>query len=300
MPNPLRVRNARGELIVPTEVSASDAKNGFGRILERVAARRRPSRSPGGTSPFAVVIPVETYTPAGRRPRPAALDTLSADFDALLARMQAPGVGARRCSGRSRWRRRNWAAPRCGRRQLPLADAPGRRPRSPAPGLRPASRFVPGAARTARRGARRRSWCSPAATGRARAASAVRRCARPAPTITTRTRRPEGSRRPTGSRSPPVAQDEANAAARNEGRRLLARGHRREARLRLRDDARRPHDRRTAGTRRRGRHRRQASGSSASRPSTCISIGCAGASPRAGTTSRKPGCASASGADAKT
>jgi hypothetical protein len=51
MPNPLRVRNARGELIEPVEVSASDAKNGFGRILERVAAQMAASPSPGGMRP---------------------------------------------------------------------------------------------------------------------------------------------------------------------------------------------------------------------------------------------------------
>ncbi len=90
MTNPRRIRNARGELFEAAEVSASDAKNSFGRILERVAkdggvtiTRRR--------EPFAVVIPVATYarlagTEAG------ILNTLSAEFDALLERMQAPGV----------------------------------------------------------------------------------------------------------------------------------------------------------------------------------------------------------------
>ena len=88
---PLRVRNARGEMIVPAEVSASDAKNGFGRILERVARE-------GGVTitrrhePVAIVIPIETYTRlAGTEA--AALDTLSAEFDELLTRMQAPGMG---------------------------------------------------------------------------------------------------------------------------------------------------------------------------------------------------------------
>jgi antitoxin Phd len=90
MANPIRVRNARGELIDAAEVSASDAKNGFGRILDQVAkdggvtiTRRR--------QPFAVVIPIETYARlAGAEA--GALNTLSAEFDALLARMQAPGM----------------------------------------------------------------------------------------------------------------------------------------------------------------------------------------------------------------
>jgi prevent-host-death family protein len=78
-------------MIEPPEISASDAKNGFGRILERVARE-------GGVTitrrhePVAVVIPIETY----RRLAAAearSLETLSGEFDALLARMQAPGVG---------------------------------------------------------------------------------------------------------------------------------------------------------------------------------------------------------------
>jgi antitoxin Phd len=90
MPNPIRIRNARGELVDAAEVSASDAKNGFGRILDQVASN-------GGVTitrrrqPIAVVLPVETYRRlAGAEA--ATLDTLSAEFDVLLARMQAPGM----------------------------------------------------------------------------------------------------------------------------------------------------------------------------------------------------------------
>jgi prevent-host-death family protein len=90
MPNPLRVRNARGELIVPTEVSASDAKNGFGRILERVATDGAVTIT-RRHKPFAVVIPIETYTRLVGA-EAAALDTLSVEFDELLARMQVPGM----------------------------------------------------------------------------------------------------------------------------------------------------------------------------------------------------------------
>jgi len=90
MATSIRVRNARGELVVASEVSASDAKNTFGRILERVT-------KDGGVTitrrsePVAVVIPIATYarlagTEAGM------LDTLSGEFDALLERMQAPGM----------------------------------------------------------------------------------------------------------------------------------------------------------------------------------------------------------------
>jgi hypothetical protein len=46
MPTPARVPNPRGEMIGPPEVSASDAENGFGRILERVAREGGVARSP--------------------------------------------------------------------------------------------------------------------------------------------------------------------------------------------------------------------------------------------------------------
>jgi prevent-host-death family protein len=90
MADPIRIRNPRGELIEAPAVSASDAKNGFGRILERVA-------TDGGVTitrrnkPYAIVIPVDTYARlAGAEA--GLLNTLSAEFDALLERMQAPGM----------------------------------------------------------------------------------------------------------------------------------------------------------------------------------------------------------------
>ena len=91
MTAPIRVPNPRGEMIEPPEVSASDAKNGFGRILERVARE-------GGVTitrrhePVAVVIPIETYRRLAAA-EAGSLETLSGEFDALLARMQAPGAG---------------------------------------------------------------------------------------------------------------------------------------------------------------------------------------------------------------
>ncbi len=91
MNNPIRVPNPRGEMIEPPEISASDAKNGFGRILDRVARE-------GGVTitrrhePVAVVIPIETYRRLAAA-EAGGLETLSAEFDALLARMQAFGAG---------------------------------------------------------------------------------------------------------------------------------------------------------------------------------------------------------------
>ena len=292
MPTPIRVPNPRGEMVEPPEVSASDAKNGFGRILERVARE-------GGVTitrrhePVAVVIPVETYRRLAAA-EAGSLETLSAEFDALLARMQAPGVGAAMAAGvrddaggtgPRRGRRR-----RHGRSEQRAVGARhrgcGRKPTCPAH-------------LTPRRGARRRSSFSPAATARARAASAARRCDRPAPTITTRTRRPGGSRPPTGSRSPPLTPErptprrgtKADGCWRRQSTRSSTSPSRRRSAA-----ARSPSCwialPRTASP--------STSGSSASRPSTCISIGFAVAPPRAATTSRKRRCASASGADAKT
>lgn len=89
MGHPVRVRNLRGELVDSPEVSASDAKN-VGRILDYVATaggvtitRRR--------TPLAVVIPIETYTRL-LAAEENTLDTLTSEFDALLARMQQPGM----------------------------------------------------------------------------------------------------------------------------------------------------------------------------------------------------------------
>lgn len=88
----LKIRNARGELVEPARISSSDAKNGFGRILERVTKE-------GGIAitlrnePRFVVISVETYQRMARADS-RSLDTLTDEFDALLDRMQEPGAQA--------------------------------------------------------------------------------------------------------------------------------------------------------------------------------------------------------------
>lgn len=88
----ITIRNARGELVEPAQISSSDAKNGFGRILERVTKE-------GGVAitlrnePRFIVISVETYQRLARA-ESRALDTLSDEFDTLLDRMQAPAASA--------------------------------------------------------------------------------------------------------------------------------------------------------------------------------------------------------------
>lgn len=79
-------RNSRGQVLKPSSVSASEAKSEFGRVLEMV--------SQGGAvvitkhdAPKAVVISVENFNALSGAAQ-TKLDTLSREFDALLARMQ--------------------------------------------------------------------------------------------------------------------------------------------------------------------------------------------------------------------
>ncbi len=89
VPVTLHDRSKRPE---PVFISATDAKNEFGRILEKVLQ--------GGTVvitkhdvPKAVVISVDDFDALSRANR-VKLDTLSGEFDALLARMQTPAARA--------------------------------------------------------------------------------------------------------------------------------------------------------------------------------------------------------------
>lgn len=88
----IRIRNARGEFVEPAAISSSDAKNSFGRVLERVTKE-------GGVAitlrnePRFVVIPVETYQRMAQADS-RLLDVLTGEFDALLDRMQKPGARA--------------------------------------------------------------------------------------------------------------------------------------------------------------------------------------------------------------
>lgn len=88
----ITIRNARGELVEPARISSSDAKNHFGKILERVTEE-------GGVAitlrnePRFVVISVETYQRLARADS-RSLNTLTDEFDALLERMQEPGSRA--------------------------------------------------------------------------------------------------------------------------------------------------------------------------------------------------------------
>ena len=78
----------RGQTLQPASVTASEAKSGFGRVLEMVIQ--------GGAvvitkhdAPKAVLISVESFNALSGAAE-TTLDTLNREFDALLARMQTP------------------------------------------------------------------------------------------------------------------------------------------------------------------------------------------------------------------
>ena len=81
-------RNRRGEAVEASSVTATDAKKQFGRVLEMVLR--------GGAvvitkhdAPKAILLSMDEFN-ALARPGASTLDSLSADFDAMLARMQTP------------------------------------------------------------------------------------------------------------------------------------------------------------------------------------------------------------------
>jgi prevent-host-death family protein len=75
-----------------TVISATDAKNGFGRILETVIRGGRVVIAKHD-SPKAVLISMDEFN-ALSNARRAELETLSEEFDRLLARMQTPAARA--------------------------------------------------------------------------------------------------------------------------------------------------------------------------------------------------------------
>ncbi|HKC10286.1 MAG TPA: type II toxin-antitoxin system Phd/YefM family antitoxin [Methylomirabilota bacterium] len=81
-------RNRRGEQVEPRAFSASDAKNQFGRVLETVLSDGVVVITKHDAVK-AVLVSAEEFAAlmAAREP---ALDTLSREFDRLLARMQTP------------------------------------------------------------------------------------------------------------------------------------------------------------------------------------------------------------------
>jgi antitoxin Phd len=86
------VRNGRGERVDPSSFTATEAKNEFGRVLELVIQ--------GGVvvitkhqAPKAVLVSLDQFNKLAHTTE-RRLDTLSNEFDALLARMQTPKARA--------------------------------------------------------------------------------------------------------------------------------------------------------------------------------------------------------------
>jgi antitoxin Phd len=84
------VPGRRGEALAPIKMTATDAKNQMGHVLDTVMQ--------GGVvlitkreTPRAAVIPMAEYEKFSRATE-ARLSALSGEFDALLARMQTPGA----------------------------------------------------------------------------------------------------------------------------------------------------------------------------------------------------------------
>lgn len=84
--------NRRGERVEPSLLSATNAKNEFGRVLDTVLK--------GGVvvvtkhdAPKAVIISLDEFT-ALSTGATRELDALASDFDALLDRMQTPKARA--------------------------------------------------------------------------------------------------------------------------------------------------------------------------------------------------------------
>ncbi len=85
-------RNSRGEALAPASVTASEAKGEFARVLE-LAVQGGAVVITKHDVPRAVLVSVETFNALSGAGE-TKLDTLTGEFDALLARMQTPKARA--------------------------------------------------------------------------------------------------------------------------------------------------------------------------------------------------------------
>jgi prevent-host-death family protein len=84
----VRFRNRQGEQVKAAAVTATQAKNEMGSLLERVI-RGETIVITRHDAPKAVLISIEEYESLARTPE-SQLDSLNKEFDELLARMQTP------------------------------------------------------------------------------------------------------------------------------------------------------------------------------------------------------------------
>jgi prevent-host-death family protein len=85
-------RNRLGELVEISEVAATQAKNTFGELLDRVAVSGAVAITRHDT-PKAVLLSYEEFESLSSA-RSETLDALSTQFDGLLERMQTPAAKA--------------------------------------------------------------------------------------------------------------------------------------------------------------------------------------------------------------
>lgn len=84
------LRNHRGEAVEVPEFSATEAKNSFGRVLDTASSRGMVAICKRDR-PAAVLLSIDTYEALIDASAPR-LDTLTQQFDSLLARMQSAPV----------------------------------------------------------------------------------------------------------------------------------------------------------------------------------------------------------------
>jgi antitoxin Phd len=84
------IRNRRGE--EPIKISATDAKNKLGKLLDSVLQGGMVLITKHG-SPKAILLSMDEYGALSRASE-SGLDVLHGEFDALLARMQTPKARA--------------------------------------------------------------------------------------------------------------------------------------------------------------------------------------------------------------
>jgi antitoxin Phd len=84
------IRNRRGE--EPIKISATDAKNKLGEVLDRVVQAGMVLITRHET-PKAILLSMEEYSALSHATQ-TRLDALNGEFDALLARMQTPKARA--------------------------------------------------------------------------------------------------------------------------------------------------------------------------------------------------------------
>jgi antitoxin Phd len=84
------LKNPVGRLAQTFQVSASDAKNSFGSILDRVT-REGAVAITKHDKPVAMLVSIDAYR-ALVPPPEESLKNLAAEFDAVYQRMQSPGA----------------------------------------------------------------------------------------------------------------------------------------------------------------------------------------------------------------